>query len=77
MSSCRQTRREPIPVFRQILEPITMTAVEEKGKRFYRPTGTAKGAEMLDRLGAHPGRRFRSSRGPEISNFLVLEIDVI
>jgi len=38
-------------VFRQILEPITMTPVEEKGRRFYRATGAAKGAEMLNRLG--------------------------
>lgn len=38
-------------VFRQILEPITMTPVEENGRRFYQATGAAKGAEMLDRLG--------------------------
>jgi hypothetical protein len=38
-------------VFRQILEPITMTPVEESGRRFYRATGAAKGAEMLNRLG--------------------------
>jgi hypothetical protein len=38
-------------VFRKILEPITMTPVEEKGRRFYRATGAAKGPEMLDRLG--------------------------
>ncbi|HZP35340.1 MAG TPA: recombinase family protein [Methylomirabilota bacterium] len=38
-------------VFRQILEPITMTPVEQDGRRFYRATGAAKGAEMLDRLG--------------------------
>jgi hypothetical protein len=37
-------------VFRQILEPITMTPVEERGRRFYRATGAAKGAEMLNRL---------------------------
>jgi site-specific DNA recombinase len=38
-------------VFRQVLEPITMTPVEDKGRRFYRATGAAKGAEMLNRLG--------------------------
>jgi hypothetical protein len=38
-------------VFRQILEPITMTPVEERGRRFYRATGAAKWAEMLNRLG--------------------------
>jgi hypothetical protein len=38
-------------VFRQVLEPITMTPVEEKGRRFYRATGAAKGPEMLNRLG--------------------------
>jgi hypothetical protein len=38
-------------VFRQVLEPITMMPVEEKGRRFYRATGAAKGAEMLNRLG--------------------------
>jgi hypothetical protein len=38
-------------VLRQILEPITMTPVEEAGHRFYRATGAAKGVEMLDRLG--------------------------
>jgi site-specific DNA recombinase len=38
-------------VLRQILEPITMTPVEEKGRRFYRATGAAKGPEMLNRLG--------------------------
>jgi site-specific DNA recombinase len=38
-------------VFRQILEPITMTPVEDKGQRFYRATGAAKGAETLNRLG--------------------------
>jgi hypothetical protein len=45
-------------VFRQILEPITMMPAEENGRRFYRATGTGKGAEMLDRLGlASPSRR--------------------
>ena len=39
-------------VFRQILEPITMTPVEEgNGRRFYRATRAAKAPEMLDRLG--------------------------
>ena len=33
-------------VFRQVLEPITMMPVEEKGRRFYRATGAAKGAEI-------------------------------
>jgi hypothetical protein len=35
-------------VFRQILEPITMTPVEQDGRRFYRATGAARGAEMLE-----------------------------
>ena len=38
-------------VFRQVLEPITMMPVEGKGRRFYRATGAAKGAEMLNRPG--------------------------
>ena len=38
-------------VFRQVLEPIAMTPVEDGGRRFYRATGAAKGAEMLNRLG--------------------------
>ena len=38
-------------VFRQIIEPVTMTPGEEKGRGFYRATGAAKGAEMLNRLG--------------------------
>ena len=38
-------------VFRQVLEPITMMPVVGKGRRFYRATGAAKGAEMLNRLG--------------------------
>ncbi|MFI5341843.1 MAG: recombinase family protein [Candidatus Methylomirabilales bacterium] len=38
-------------VFREMLEPITMTPVDHDGKHFYRATGTARGAEMLNRLG--------------------------
>ncbi len=38
-------------IFRQMLEPITLIPVEKEGKRFYRASGTARGAEMLDRLG--------------------------
>jgi len=38
-------------VFRQLLAPITMTPVDREGKHFYRATGTARGAEMLNRLG--------------------------
>jgi hypothetical protein len=30
-------------VLRQVLEPITMTPVEDGGRRFYRATGAAKG----------------------------------
>ena len=54
-------------VFRQILEPITMTPVEESGRRFYRATGAAKEPEMLNRLGVDPGGRFRWLRGPAIT----------
>jgi hypothetical protein len=38
-------------VFRQVFEPITMMPVEDGGRRCYRATGAAKGAEMLNRLG--------------------------
>ncbi len=41
-----------------------MTAVEEKGKRFYRATGAAKGAEMLDRLGLTQAVDFGGCGGP-------------
>jgi transposase len=33
------------------LDASPMTPVEDKGRRFYRATGAAKGAEMLNRLG--------------------------
>ncbi len=46
----RQDSTRANAVFRQILEPITMTPVEQNGRRFYRGTGAARGAEMLDRL---------------------------
>jgi hypothetical protein len=52
-------------VFRQILEPITMTPVEESGRRFYRATGAAKGAEMLNRLGLTQAVDFVGCGGPQ------------
>src|SRR6266852_3487913 len=52
-------------VLRQILEPITMTPVEEAGQRFYRATGAAKGAEMLDRLGLIQAVDFGGCGGPQ------------
>jgi hypothetical protein len=52
-------------VLRQILEPITMTPVEEKGRRFYRATGAAKEAEMLDRLGLAQAVDFGGCGGPQ------------
>jgi hypothetical protein len=52
-------------VFRQILEPITMTTVEERERRFYRATGAAKGAEMLNRLGLTQPVDFVGCGGPQ------------
>ena len=52
-------------VFRQVLEPITMTPVEEKGRRFYRATRAAKGAEMLNRLGLAQAVDFGGCGGPQ------------
>src|SRR6266851_7606849 len=52
-------------VLRQILEPITMTPVEEAGQSFYRATGAAKGAEMLDRLGLIQAVDFGGCGGPQ------------
>jgi hypothetical protein len=52
-------------VFRQVLEPITMTPVEDGGQRFYRATGAAKGAEMLNRLGLAQAVDFGGCGGPQ------------
>ena len=52
-------------VFRQILEPITITPVEEKGERFYRAAGAAKGAELLDRLRLAQAVDFGGCGGPQ------------
>ena len=52
-------------VFRQVLEPIAMTPVEDRGRRFYRATGAAKGAEMLNRLGLAQAVDFGGCGGPQ------------
>ena len=45
-----------------------MMPVEESGRRFYRGTGTAKGAEMLNRLGLTQAGDFGGCRGPQCFN---------
>jgi len=66
-------------VFRQILEPITMTPVEERGRRFYCATGAAKWAEMLNRLGLTQAVDFSSSEGLQSpkSNHLTFAVDLV
>ena len=66
-------------VFRQVLEPITMTPVEDKGRRFYRATGAAKEAEMLNRLGLAQAVDFGGCGGLQSpkSTRLTFEMDVV
>jgi len=42
-----------------------MMPVEDKGRRFYRATGAAKGAEMLNRLGLAQAVDFGGCGGPQ------------
>ena len=53
--------------------------MEDGGRRFYRATGAAKGAEMLDRLGLAQAVDFGSCGGlqPPISTMLGFEVDLI
>jgi len=66
-------------VFRQILEPITLTPVEKDGKGFYRASGTARGAEMLDRLGLTRAVDFGGCGGVQSSilTTLTFEVDLV
>ncbi len=66
-------------VFRQILEPITLTPVERDGKGFYRANGTARGAEMLDHLGLTRAVEFGGCGGLHfpISTILTFTVDLI
>ncbi len=66
-------------VFRQILEPITLTPGEKNGKGFYRASGAARGAEMLDRLGFTRAVDFAGCGGPHspILPTLTFEVDLM
>ena len=62
--------------FRQHLEPITLTPVEAGGKRYYRASGGANGAEMLKSLGLAQAFDLGGCGGPHSPISLTLAFGV-